>query len=74
MGEIVTNFEKQSRKRKNFRAARALSDISVIRAALSDISITTIEKILFARKNRREAANFFSKEKSDFPSMIFEKK
>ena len=59
MPKIVTDFEKQSRKRKKNRAARPLSDISDIRAALSDIYITTIEKILLARKNRREAANFF---------------
>ena len=63
MPKIVTDFEKQSRKRKNFRAARALSDISIIRAALSDISVTTILKTLFARKNRREAANFLKKGK-----------
>ena len=50
MPEIVTDFEKQSRKRQNFRAARALSDISVIRAALSDISITTIEKYFIKLK------------------------
>ena len=56
MPKIVTDFEKQSRKCQNFRAARALSVISVIRAALGDISVTTIEKTLFARKNRREAA------------------
>ena len=48
MPKIVTDFEKQSRKRQNFRAARALSDISIIRAALSDISVTTIEKTFFA--------------------------
>ena len=59
MPKIVTDFEKQSRKRQNFRAARALSVISVIRAALSDISVTTIEKTLFARENRPEAAIFF---------------
>ena len=63
MPKIVTDFEKQSRKRQNFRAARALSDIFVIRAALSDISVTTIEKTLFARKNRREAAKIFEKGK-----------
>ena len=56
MPKIVTDFEKQSRKRKNFRAARALSDISIIRAALCDISVTIIEKTLFAKKNRHEAA------------------
>ena len=47
MPKIVTDFEKQSRKRKKNCAARALSVISVIRAALSDISVTTIEKTFF---------------------------
>ena len=59
MPKIVTNFEKQSRKRQNFRAARALSDISVIRAALSDISITTFFKYLLQGKIAAKRRNFF---------------
>ena len=55
MPEIVTNFEKQSRKRQNFRAARALSDISVIRVATHTIEKLFLKKLPldFSLKSRK---------------------
>ena len=46
MSKIATNFEEEESKTQNFRAARALSDISD-------------ESVFCNDKNRREAAKFF---------------
>ena len=80
MSKIATNFEEEESKTQNFRAARALSDISVVHPVnlfLKAKNYTMAEEIFckknrvlegeavfFRDKNRREAANFFLGQKS----------